>query len=168
MALHLESLAETRRAGLALGGSLPPRALVLLRGPMGAGKTTLAKAICEGLGIAPAQVISPTYTLVNIYPLPPPGAAVYHVDLFRIEDPDALLELDRNDWVNPDGVTLIEWPEVALALLAGDACLGLSLSVTGDDTRRLEAAGEDSVYGAALRALDGAAARLGGAGGRAP
>ena len=155
--LRLEGLSRTRALGLALAPLLPPRAIVLLRGEMGAGKTTLVKALCEGLGVDPRVVISPTYTLVNVYPGAP---NVYHVDLFRIETPEALLELDRDDWINPGGATLIEWPEMALPLLAGDATLELTLrAVTGaPETREVLAReylapGGKPAYGAALRML---------------
>jgi tRNA threonylcarbamoyladenosine biosynthesis protein TsaE len=152
----LEDLAATRRAGLALGGALPRDALVLCFGPMGAGKTTLIKSLCEAVGIVPAHVISPTYTLVNVYP----GAvSVYHVDFFRLERPEALLELDHADWVNPAGITLIEWPEVALPLLAGEPRLDVWLDAVDGlpAARRIALAAVDVAdgrYGAALAALD--------------
>lgn len=152
-AIELESPAATRRAGLAMGRTLPDRALVLFSGEMGSGKTTLIKAICEGLGIAPKTVISPTYTLVNIYPGPPP---VYHVDLFRIEKPEAMLELDRDDWINPGGPTLIEWPEAALPLLEGESVLQVRMAHAGNDAlrRTLEAEGGAALFAALFQALE--------------
>jgi tRNA threonylcarbamoyladenosine biosynthesis protein TsaE len=159
VSLALPSLAATRAAGLALGRALPPRALVLCAGPLGAGKTTLLKAVCEGLGIAPQLVTSPTYTLVNVYPGP---RSVYHVDLYRLETPEALLELDRDDWVHPDGVTLIEWPQHARPLLVGEALLELALEPVpaAPEARRLtaratgeSAAGASARYAAAIAAL---------------
>ena len=135
LTIELNGLEATRRAGMALGRALPPQAVCLFFGEMGAGKTTLIKAVCEALGIAPDHVISPTYTLVNIYP---GGRTVYHVDLFRIEEPEALLELDRGDWLNPGGPTLIEWPEMALPLLEGEAVLHLRLEAPpGAPERRM-------------------------------
>lgn len=137
--LQLDGLERTRSVGMTLGmtlggalkeglsegpGLAGGQALCLFYGEMGAGKTTLIKAICEGLGLNPAHVISPTYTLVNIYP---GRVSVYHVDLFRIERPEAMLELDRDDWINPSGLTLIEWPELALPLLEGEEVLELHL-----------------------------------------
>jgi tRNA threonylcarbamoyladenosine biosynthesis protein TsaE len=151
--VSLRSAQDTRAAGLALGRALPPRALVLLRGELGAGKTTLVKAACEALGIAPATVISPTYTLVNIYPGPP---AIYHVDLYRLERPEAMHDLDEGDWINPDGPTFIEWPEIAEPLLAGRPALRVTLShaATG---RTLAAASAAPEYAAAVAALAAAA-----------
>jgi tRNA A37 threonylcarbamoyladenosine biosynthesis protein TsaE len=225
--LLLDGPPATRAAGLALGRALPPRAVVLLSGELGSGKTTLVKAVCEALGVVPAQVTSPTYTLVNIYPagvspgqphppippaphagqgglpvaqaeildpsLPsgegspgvsrageefragqrsdentvapniypvtvyPPSRSVYHVDLYRLETPQALLELDREDWLNPDGVTLIEWPEIAQPLLAGEPVLELALAhvPARPDARRLTVRAASAPYAQALAALRG-------------
>lgn len=153
--LVLDGPEATRRAGLALGRALPARALVLLSGPLAAGKTTLAKAVCEALGVAPHVVISPTYTLVNVYPRGSSATAgtVYHVDLYRLERPEVLLDMDRDDWIHPEGVTLIEWPEVARPLLEGAPALEIELRDAGPARRALEARGDSAVYGAALAAL---------------
>lgn len=165
--MQLDTLERTRTVGLALGRALgaalgtvpenslgggPPRAICLLYGEMGSGKTTLIKAICEGLGIDPAHVISPTYTLVNIYP---GRVSVYHVDLFRLEAPDAMLQLDRGDWVNPAGLTLIEWPELARPLLTGEALLELYLTAPpGEPERRdLRLLGPEEAFAAVFTAL---------------
>jgi tRNA threonylcarbamoyladenosine biosynthesis protein TsaE len=148
------------RAGAALdeGGedTGAPPVIVLLAGEMGSGKTTLVKAVCEGLGIDPRIVISPTYTLVNVYPGP---RSVYHVDLFRLERPEALLELDREDWVNPRGPTLVEWPEAARPLLLGEPVLEATLRlVPGQpNARELELRGEPTLHGALLAAVLAAA-----------
>jgi len=138
ISLFLPSSADTRAAGLALGRSLPHDAIVLLRGDLGSGKTTLIKAICESLGIVPAVVISPTYTLVNIYPGSP---TVYHVDLYRLERADALTELDEGDWLNPGGPTFIEWPELAAPMLAGRATLSILLEHEGTGRRMTASTG---------------------------
>jgi tRNA threonylcarbamoyladenosine biosynthesis protein TsaE len=148
--LHLPSPSATRRAGLAIGRGLPFRALVLLQGELGSGKTTLIKAACEALGIRPETVISPTYTLVNIYPGNP---AVYHVDLYRLENPEALADLDEQDWLNPDGPTFIEWPEVAEPLLLGRRALRLTLQHENSG-RHLHAETDDPQAGPVLAALN--------------
>ena len=158
LTLPLDSLEATRRCGRAIGAALPRRAILCCSGGMGSGKTTLIKAICEGLGIAPGTVISPTYTLVNVYP----GRwSVYHVDLFRIEKPEALLELDRDDWVNPAGPTLIEWPELARPLLRGEPLLEAELAAPAPDRRALTLSGDGEPYGAVFAALRGAGADAG-------
>jgi tRNA threonylcarbamoyladenosine biosynthesis protein TsaE len=147
--LMLDSAAATHRVGLALGSALAPNALVLLRGELGSGKTTLIKAMCEALGIPPATVISPTYTLVNIYPGAP---TAYHVDLYRLERPEALTHLDEHDWLNPEGPTFIEWPEIAEPLLAGRPALRIALDHEGLG-RRLHAMTDDPALIPAIAAL---------------
>ena len=153
LTLKLNSLADTHRTGLLLGQALPRWAIVLLEGGLGAGKTTLAKSICEALGIRPEIVISPTYTLVNVYPGHWP---VYHVDLFRLETPEALLELDRDDWINPQGPTLIEWPETARPLLSGDRVLEITLGLVGTapDSREMALREDGEGYGPVFTALE--------------
>ena len=152
--LNLQSLAVTREAGIVLGRALPERAICLFFGEMAAGKTTLIKSVCEGLGIVPENVISPTYTLVNIYP---GRLSVYHVDLFRIEQADALLELDRADWINPEGVTLIEWPRVALPLLDGEPFLEVHMAhaPATPERRLLRLHDPAGIYGGVMRELEG-------------
>ncbi|MFI5399966.1 MAG: tRNA (adenosine(37)-N6)-threonylcarbamoyltransferase complex ATPase subunit type 1 TsaE [SAR324 cluster bacterium] len=147
--MRLRSAEDTRAAGLTLGRALPPRALVLVRGELGAGKTAFIKAACQALGIAPAVVISPTYTLVNIYPGRP---SIYHVDLYRLDRPEALCDLDERDWINPDGATFIEWPDIAEPLLAGRPAFRVTLSHS-DPGRTLAASSADPEFAASLAAL---------------
>ena len=147
----------TTRLGERLGGLLSRlaggRAVVLLEGEMGAGKTTFIKGVCAGMGIPPQGVISPTYTLVNVYPGP---RSVYHVDLYRLEVPEALLELDRDDWLAPDGLTLIEWPDAARPLLEGEPVLELELTAPDGqpDVRRMRVWATDPCYDPVLAALE--------------
>lgn len=150
--LTLDSLETTRRIGLLLGDSLPLRGVVLLAGELGAGKTTLVKAVCEALGVRPEVVTSPTYTLANVYPGRCP---VYHVDLYRLETSEALLELDEDDWINPEGPTLIEWPEAARPLLAERELLELDLAhgAASPETREMILRAEPGFYDAVFDAL---------------
>ena len=99
---------ETIALGRDLVRRLPRRAVVLLIGNLGAGKTTLAKGIVEGLGAAPAdEVASPTFTLVHEYG----EGRVFHIDLYRIEDPAELRTLGIEDLLDRDAVMLVEWGE---------------------------------------------------------
>ena len=99
---------ETIALGRDLARRLPRRAVVLLIGNLGAGKTTLAKGIVEGLGAAPAdEVASPTFTLVHEYG----EGRVFHIDLYRIEDPAELRTLGIEDLLDRDAVLLVEWGE---------------------------------------------------------
>lgn len=153
LTLALDDLVVTWAVGRALGAALPERAIVLCEGGLGSGKTTLIKAVCQGLGIAPRMVISPTYTLVNVYP---GRRSVYHVDLFRLEMPEALLELDREDWINPAGMTLIEWPELAGPFLVGESPLEVRLDFVPAhaERRRMTLSGDRRIYGAVFAALE--------------
>ncbi len=100
---------ETIAAGAALARDLSPGATVLLIGQLGAGKTTLAKGIVEGLGGGPAaDVCSPTYTLIHEYGDP---VVVYHVDLYRIETLREAASLGLEELFDSGAVVLIEWGE---------------------------------------------------------
>jgi tRNA threonylcarbamoyladenosine biosynthesis protein TsaE len=98
---------ETIVAGEEIGRGLPRRALVLLIGNLGAGKTTLAKGIVKGIGAAaPEEVSSPTFTLIHEY-----GDRVYHVDLYRIDDERDVRTLGLDELLDRDAVMLVEWGE---------------------------------------------------------
>lgn len=102
---------ETGRIGRALGKCLKKGDTVLLRGEMGAGKSVLTRAAARGLGVEGA-VPSPTFTLLNIHE--GTEMKLYHFDLYRLEDADALYEAGLDEFIPPeDGAALIEWPEMA-------------------------------------------------------
>ncbi|HKS05397.1 MAG TPA: tRNA (adenosine(37)-N6)-threonylcarbamoyltransferase complex ATPase subunit type 1 TsaE [Gemmatimonadaceae bacterium] len=103
-----------RTYGEALGAALRAPALVALRGPLGAGKTTLAQAIARGAGVR-GEVTSPTFSLVHQYVTR--SGLVYHVDLFRLENEEELTNLDWDGIVSSDAIVLVEWPERAGARL---------------------------------------------------
>jgi tRNA threonylcarbamoyladenosine biosynthesis protein TsaE len=107
-AYRTSSEAETIQLGERLARELPWRGVVLLIGNLGAGKTTLAKGIVNGLGAAPPEdVSSPTFTLIHEYG----GGRVYHVDLYRLEDPRELATLELEELFERDALVLIEWGE---------------------------------------------------------
>ena len=102
------SEAETIALGQRLARELPPRGVVLLIGNLGAGKTTLAKGIVSGLGAAPAdEVSSPTFTLIHEYG----GGRVYHVDLYRLDEPREVATLGLDEIFEREALVLIEWGE---------------------------------------------------------
>lgn len=113
---HSASAEDTQSLGRGLARSLGAGSVVLLVGPLGAGKTVLAKGIAEGLGIRD-QIISPTYTIVSDYR--EGSVHLYHVDLYRIEGRDQLENLGLDDLLRDDAVVLIEWGEKAGAMLEG-------------------------------------------------
>ncbi|MGE0442915.1 MAG: tRNA (adenosine(37)-N6)-threonylcarbamoyltransferase complex ATPase subunit type 1 TsaE [Gemmatimonadales bacterium] len=106
---RLVSEAELRAEGEALGGSLAPGEVVWLVGEMGAGKTTLVKAVVKGLGVG-AAATSPTYGLVHRYE--GRRGPVFHVDCYRLRRPDEARDLDWEGLVLGDAL-LVEWPERA-------------------------------------------------------
>src|SRR5712672_4007838 len=98
------------RFGEGLGAQLKAPVVIGLSGEMGSGKTTLVQAICRGLG-ARAVATSPTYALVHHYEA---GATpVYHVDCYRLRQPDEARDLGFDDMIRERAVILIEWPERA-------------------------------------------------------
>ena len=101
---------ETIALGKTLVSLLTPPKIVLLRGDLGAGKTTLVKGIAAGFGAAAEDdVTSPTFTLVHEYR--GPGANLYHIDLYRVDTPRQLETLGLDDLISERSVLLIEWGE---------------------------------------------------------
>src|SRR5271165_1577634 len=95
---------ETIELGRSIARTLPKKACVLLIGNLGAGKTTLAKGLIQGLGAAePDEVASPTFTLIHEYG----EGRVYHIDLYRLDEPRAVESLGLNDIFDRDALTLI-------------------------------------------------------------
>ncbi|PYP14501.1 MAG: tRNA (adenosine(37)-N6)-threonylcarbamoyltransferase complex ATPase subunit type 1 TsaE [Gemmatimonadetes bacterium] len=101
---------ELSRFGEELGAQLTAPAVIGLSGELGTGKTTLVQAICRGLG-ARARATSPTYALVHHYDSD--TAPVYHVDCYRLRQPDEARDLGFDDMVRERAIILIEWPERA-------------------------------------------------------
>jgi tRNA threonylcarbamoyladenosine biosynthesis protein TsaE len=99
---------ETIELGRKLAAMLAPPKVVILRGGLGAGKTTLVKGIAEGFHAATADnVTSPTFTLVHEYR--GPEVNVYHIDLYRVDTPRELETLGLDDLMTENSVLLIEW-----------------------------------------------------------
>ena len=104
--------------------------VILLKGQMGAGKTTLIKAICKELGVVD-EVSSPTYSLVNEYHSAN-GEIVYHFDLYRINDESEALDMGIDEYLYSGSKCLIEWPEKISNLLPQD-CATVEISVDEND-----------------------------------
>jgi tRNA threonylcarbamoyladenosine biosynthesis protein TsaE len=104
------SAEETTQLGRELAQELRPGSVVLLRGDLGAGKTTLVKGIAEGFQAASAQdVTSPTFTLIHEYR--GPQVTLYHIDLYRIDTQRELDTLALDDLMGAESILLIEWGE---------------------------------------------------------
>ncbi len=131
----LSTLDATRAFAQTIGAALRCGDVVTLAGDLGAGKTTFAQFLIQSLSDGHVEVTSPTFTLLQTYPVTlTDGAAceLYHYDLYRIEHPAQLVELGLEEAVA--GVALIEWPE---RLMGYDMPIALALSFTlaNDGTR---------------------------------
>jgi tRNA threonylcarbamoyladenosine biosynthesis protein TsaE len=122
---------ETRTIGERLGAALAPGSVVLLRGPLGAGKTVLVKGIARGLGVAD-EIISPTYTIVADYPGRIP---LVHVDLYRVEGEEQIDGLGLDDLLAGPGVTVVEWGEKLEGMLSGRQAVRATISLEPDGGR---------------------------------
>jgi tRNA threonylcarbamoyladenosine biosynthesis protein TsaE len=91
-----------------------PGAVIFLQGELGAGKTTLVRGILRALNFH-GVIKSPTYTLVESYHLA--AGPLFHFDLYRLNNPQELLDIGLEDYLQPDAICLIEWPEKALSIL---------------------------------------------------
>lgn len=103
------SAEETLEAGRRLAERLVPGSVLALSGDLGAGKTHFAKGVVEALGADPSGVTSPTFTLVHEYRggrLP-----VFHFDFYRLDAASELLQIGWDDFLNEDGVLLVEWAD---------------------------------------------------------
>lgn len=103
-----QSEAETVAAGRNLAVTLQPGDVVLLSGALGAGKTAFVRGLAEGLGANPADVTSPTFTLIQEYR--GPRITLYHVDLYRLE-PKEVDDLGLEELPSQEGIMALEWPE---------------------------------------------------------
>ena len=125
---------ETIELGRRIAATLPKRAVVLLIGNLGAGKTTLAKGIISGLGAAkPEDVTSPTFTLIHEYG----DGRVYHVDLYRLERPEDVATLGLDEIFDREAVMLIEWAERFPHLLP-EKRIEIRIEPLNEGVRRIE------------------------------
>jgi tRNA threonylcarbamoyladenosine biosynthesis protein TsaE len=128
------SAAGTEAAGARLAARLRPGDLLLLVGPLGAGKTTFVRGLAAGLGSA-AGVSSPTFQLVRIYP---GRVQLAHADLYRLEKPSDLRELGLDELLE-QGVVAVEWGD--RLDLGGERALTVAFEVIDEDRRRLRLEG---------------------------
>jgi tRNA threonylcarbamoyladenosine biosynthesis protein TsaE len=127
MPLTLDSIshsaAQTQRLGMRLGELLQGGELILLDGQLGTGKTTFTQGLAQGMGIN-ENINSPTFTLLKEYAgqsrpgispgaLPRRGPALYHFDLYRLDNPEEIVDLGFEDYFFSDGVCVVEWAEKA-------------------------------------------------------
>jgi len=129
--LLLADEAATGRLGAAIARALRPGEAVCLSGPLGAGKSVLARALVRALTRPDEEVPSPTFTLVQFYE--GEGLAVAHFDLYRLTSADEAWEIGLDEALD-DGAAVIEWPERLQGRLPPDR-LDIEISVEGDARR---------------------------------
>jgi len=124
---------ETREVGELLGREAAPDGILLVSGTLGAGKTVLVKGVATALGVDPAHVQSPTYTLMQRHH----GALgeLLHVDLYRL-DPSQLPGIGLEEELAGPGVKVVEWPERLTAVPGGSIWIHIERG-DGDDDRRI-------------------------------
>ena len=128
-----QSAEETTELGRRLATDLKPGSIVLLRGDLGAGKTTMVKGIAEGFQAAKAEdVTSPTFTLIHEYR--GPAVTLYHIDLYRIDTQRELDTLALDDLMTPQSILLIEWGE-KFAMFAKERDAEIAIEHRGADDR---------------------------------
>ncbi len=131
----IDSEEGLREVAEALLESLDGRSVVALRGEMGAGKTTLIRAVADLMGVED-QVTSPTFALVNQYAAAT-GERLYHFDFYRIEDEREAFDLGYEEYFYSGDLCLVEWPEKIEALLP-EAIVEVRITVLGPTERRFE------------------------------
>lgn len=147
---------EAALAGFArrLVEALPPRAFVALAGDLGAGKTTLVKAVAAAAGLDPAEVISPTFGLIHEHALPAAGRPkrLVHADLYRLAGIDELAETGWDDAVAGDAWVFVEWPERITAALPAER-IDVAIAIDSPTARTLALTGSGPAAAAAVAAL---------------
>jgi tRNA threonylcarbamoyladenosine biosynthesis protein TsaE len=142
----------TERWGRALGARLRSGDVIALMGDLGSGKTTLTQAIARGLGIT-HPVTSPTFTLLHEYPGPTP---LFHCDPYRLDTPDALASFGFEEYLEREGVLVVEWADKVEPLLPDERLtllLGLPAPEEPPDLRLLRAQPSGARYTALLHEL---------------
>ena len=127
-----ESDTATRAAGQALAPLVAPGDVIVLSGDLGAGKTQLTKGLAAGLGVA-EPVTSPTFNILLVHSGRIP---LNHLDLYRLEAPEQLDDIDYWGTLESDGVSVVEWGD-RFAEAIPEECLVISIRITGDDSRAL-------------------------------
>ncbi len=151
LTLDLPDLAATEALGRRLGQALFPGAVIALVGPLGAGKTHLARAIAEGLDIPDSRLVSsPTFVLIQEYQARLP---IYHFDAYRLRTAGEFVDLGVNEYLEADGVCFVEWADRVAGALPPER-LGIELAVTGATARRALLTAFGASYEALLATLE--------------
>ena len=128
--IALPDLAAMQTYGAAIAARVQPGDVVALTGALGAGKTTLARAILAALGHT-GEVPSPTFTIIETYDAPSLQLPVVHADFYRLQHPDEVAEIGLDDY-REGAVLLAEWPDHAGGFDREPGCLFITLELVGD------------------------------------
>ena len=139
---------ETQRLGEMLGRLAQPGDVLLLCGDLGSGKTCLTQGIARGLGVQDS-VRSPTFVLATEHAGRVP---LYHIDLYRIEDPREVEGLGLDDYIEDDGVCVVEWADKAISYFPKEHLL-IELEPAGEHQRRIRRVARGPRYAALLEKL---------------
>ena len=126
----IDSPAAMEALGAACSAVLDVGDLLLLHGCLGAGKTTLVRGLARQAGYQ-GKVTSPSFTLMNIYPVQPP---LYHFDFYRLESME-IEDLGLDDYIGREGIALVEWPDAAAGWLP-EEWLGVTITLCDEDYNR--------------------------------
>jgi tRNA threonylcarbamoyladenosine biosynthesis protein TsaE len=145
------SPAATLAMGNKIGDKLAAGSIIALSGELGCGKTLLTRGICEGLGVPPRQVSSPTFVLVNEYRGRLP---VFHMDLYRLGNIEDGFEIGIMDYFNraEAGVMVIEWAEKMISLLPPDM-LRVEFDIFSDKKRRIKFSSAGNKFDIVLKGI---------------
>ena len=127
--------------GATIAARLRPGDVVALTGDLGAGKTTLARAILAALGHV-GEVPSPTFAILEPYPSPPLRLPVVHADFYRLNHSSELAEIGLDEW-REDGALHAEWPDRAGGFADEPGCLGITLEIVGNGRAAIVQPGRD-------------------------
>ena len=133
---------QTRQVGVILGKLLGAGDTICLYGDLGAGKTNFSFGVAKGLDVQEKYITSPTYTFVNEYEGRVP---FYHIDLYRLQEPGELENIGFDEYIECDGVTVIEWAERAEEELPAER-LSLYLSTVDETSREIGFLAEGERY----------------------
>jgi tRNA threonylcarbamoyladenosine biosynthesis protein TsaE len=131
--LNIQSLSELPSAASAILNTADNHRIFLFYGDMGAGKTTLIKALCEKLGVV-ETVTSPTFSIVNEYR--GKTEKIYHFDFYRLKNETEALDLGYEEYFYSGAYCFIEWPDKIHSLLP-DHFISIKIEVTGDNSRQI-------------------------------
>jgi tRNA threonylcarbamoyladenosine biosynthesis protein TsaE len=146
LVIEVTSEAETDRLGAAVAAAVVPGTVIGLIGPLGAGKTRLARAIATALGVDPLAVSSPTFVLIHEYEGHLP---VYHFDAYRLDGPEPFEALGVAEYWDAGGVCLVEWADRVASVLP-ESSWTVRIELTGHDSRRVSLSGPDERARAAI------------------